>query len=229
MGDSTSASGPARGNNDVRSGDASGSFIDISATSTGVLVERAIEGDATAFDELLTHVSGRLCAIAHRMISAYPQVRRWEETEDVLQEALIRLQRALKEVKPDSVAGFFGLVTTLVRRTLIDFARHYYGVYGIGAKHQSGQLEQNSQGEMLVERLGKSEPPEDLDDWSAFHDAIEKLPDDERETFGLVWYAGLTQSHVGKVLGISSRTVIRRMNRARIMLNNLLTGQQPPV
>jgi len=49
-------------------------------------------------------------------------------------------------------------------------------------------------------------------------EAIDKLPEDEREVFDLVRMQGLTQSQTVEVLGISVRTVQRRLNRSRLLL-----------
>lgn len=196
---------------------------------TEELVQRANRGEPNAFDSLVEHVSGRLCALTHRMLDKYPHVRRWEETDDVLQEALVRLHRALTEVKPDSVGRFFGLASTLVRRTLIDLSRHYYGVYGMGAKHKSAVMNGNSESGDMLDYFASLDQPDSLEAWTAFHHAIENLPQSEKEAFSLVWYGGLTQKQVSEVLKVSERTVIRRMNRARLCLNGMLSGQQPPL
>jgi RNA polymerase sigma factor (sigma-70 family) len=202
------------------------SVPDSQSMDTGRLIHRANAGDFAAFDELIFHVSSRLCAIVHRMFANYPHVRRWEETDDVLQEVLVRLQRALKQVKPDSVGHFFGLAATIVRRTLIDLARHYYGVYGMGTKHKSAELVEGRADAVVPEDLRFAESSMDLEDWTAFHEAIERLPHVEKETFSLQWYAGLTQRQIGDLLGISERTVIRRMNRARILLSDQLADHE---
>ena len=46
-------------------------------------------------------------------------------------------------------------------------------------------------------------------------EAIDGLPEDEREAFGLVRIQGLTQAEAAEVLGVSAKTVQRRLNRAR--------------
>jgi RNA polymerase sigma-70 factor (ECF subfamily) len=192
------------------------------AVDTEDLLARANRGEPGAFDALIRHVSGRLLAIAHRMTANYPQVRRWEETDDILQESLLRMQRALTEVQPESLAGFFGLAATLLRRTLIDFSRHYYGAHGLGAKHQSGADWQHDLANRSAEGASSFEVLKSLEDWSAFHEAIGRLPDKEREVFGLLWYTGLSQRQVASLLRVSIRTIIRRMNRARLELYRLL-------
>ena len=43
--------------------------------------------------------------------------------------------------------------------------------------------------------------------------AIDGLPEDEREVFDLVRIQGLTQAEAAEVLGVSAKTVQRRLNR----------------
>jgi RNA polymerase sigma-70 factor (ECF subfamily) len=49
-------------------------------------------------------------------------------------------------------------------------------------------------------------------------EAINNLPEDEREVFELVRVQGLTQSEAAEVAGISTKTVQRRLNRALVLL-----------
>jgi len=70
------------------------------------LLDRWGQGDETAIDEIIAHSQDRLSRMAHRMLAAKPHVGRWNETDDLLQNALVRLHRALKAIKPDSKAAF---------------------------------------------------------------------------------------------------------------------------
>lgn len=195
------------------------------SVDTQRLVELAQGSDPAAFDALIHHVSRRLCAITHRMLATYPQVRRWEQTDDVLQELLLRLNRSLREVRPQSAAAFFGLAVTQLRRTLIDLSRHYNGVYGLGTMHESNADEKL--GSHTIEgNLRFAKPILALDDWTAFHEAIDRLPDAEREAFSLKWYAGLTQRQIGEFLDVSERTVIRRLINARTLLSGWLAEHE---
>src|SRR6266850_1826142 len=101
------------------------------------LLPRAVAGDAAAVDALLRHCSERLTILTRRMLGDYQRVRRWAETDDVLQNALVRLMGALRSVKPQTSRDFLALATLQIRRELIDLARHYYGPEGIGANHDS--------------------------------------------------------------------------------------------
>ena len=94
-------------------------------------------GDDAARTELLERAAQRLLELTRRMFRNYPQLRRWEETDDVFQNAILRLYRSLGDVRPDSVRGFFALAATQIRRTLIDLARHHFGPEGSAARHHS--------------------------------------------------------------------------------------------
>ena len=58
-------------------------------------------------------------------------------------------------------------------------------------------------------------------------DAIDKLPDEEREVFGLVRLQGLTNTEAAEVLDVSTKTVQRRLNRARLLLAEELDDLRP--
>ncbi len=177
-------------------------------------------GDESARTELLERAAKRLLQLTRRMFRNYPQLRRWEETDDVFQNALLRLYRSLGDVRPDSVRGFFALGATQIRRTLIDLARHYYGAEGRATHHhsKSGAADAPSK----IRSAGNDEPPETLEAWARFHEAVERLPAEERDAFGLIWYGEATQKEVAELLGVSERTVLRRLVRARLKLHEAL-------
>jgi RNA polymerase sigma-70 factor (ECF subfamily) len=58
-------------------------------------------------------------------------------------------------------------------------------------------------------------------------DAIEGLPEDERETFDLVAIQGLTHPETAAIVGVSEKTVQRRLNRARLLLAERLADLRP--
>jgi RNA polymerase sigma-70 factor (ECF subfamily) len=61
---------------------------------------------------------------------------------------------------------------------------------------------------------------------------IERLPGDEREAFDLVRIQGLTQADAAELLGVSVKTVQRRLNRGLLLLSqrldNLCPDGEPP-
>jgi len=57
--------------------------------------------------------------------------------------------------------------------------------------------------------------------------AIERLPEDERAIFDLVGIQGLTHAEAAAVVGVSEKTVQRRLNRARLLLAERLADLCP--
>jgi RNA polymerase sigma-70 factor (ECF subfamily) len=57
---------------------------------------------------------------------------------------------------------------------------------------------------------------------------VEHLPEQERQLVELLWYQGLEQQEVAKVLDVCERTVRRRWRSAKLRLYELLDGRVPP-
>ncbi len=57
--------------------------------------------------------------------------------------------------------------------------------------------------------------------------AIDDLPEEEREAFDLVRIQGMTQVEAAEVLGVSTKTVQRRLNRALLILSETLDDLRP--
>ena len=167
---------------------------------------------------ILQHTCERLQNMAKRMLRNSPKVRRWETTDDLLQEALLRLHRSLVEINPTTAKEFYGLAATQLRRQLVDLARKHYGKQGIGKNHFTD-------GEGSVQK-NAGHSPESLEDWTQLHERIEQLPLEEKEVFELFWYEGLTQADAAKILGISLATFKRRWQAARLRLNEWLREKE---
>ncbi|QEL17869.1 RNA polymerase sigma factor [Limnoglobus roseus] len=188
-----------------------------SDTQLQLVIDRLVAGDEAARSALLDHACDRLLLLTRKMFHAYRDLRRWEQTDDVFQTAMLRLHRALSDVKPESVRHFFNLGAVMIRRTLLDLAKHHLGPHGQGANHHT-----DGKGGAMNDR---AEQPEDLEGWSAFHAQVEGLPDEEREVVGLLYYEGLTQEEAAHVLGVGLRTVKRRWQSARLLLRQRLNEE----
>jgi RNA polymerase sigma factor (sigma-70 family) len=186
-------------------------------------VQRHAQGDDTAREQLLRAACDRLLRLTRKMLHDFPEVRRWEQTDDVWQNASLRLWRALEEVQPVDVRHFLRLAGLQIRRELIDLARRHGGREGIGAAHAS-QLpaERAGQSPDFCDRSELTLEPCRLAQWQEFHRRVEALPDLEREVFDLLWYHGLSQDEAAAVLEVSVRTVKRRWRSARLRLHEAL-------
>jgi RNA polymerase sigma-70 factor (ECF subfamily) len=187
---------------------------------THELLPRAVAGEEAAVNALLRHWGDRLTILTRCLLGDFERVRRWAETDDVLQNALLRLVGALRDVKPRTPREFLALASLQIRRELIDLARHYYGPEGIGANHES-RPPADSQGSGASDPADVHQEPASLAQWTELHELIGTLAAEDREVIGLLFYQGLSQAEAAAVLNVSLRTVQRRWHDALCNLHRV--------
>src|SRR5262249_14840743 len=152
----------------------------------------------------------------------YPAVRRWAEAEDVLQNALLRLLRALEGIQPGSMREFFGLAALQIRRELLDLAKQ---LRSAGGRDRPAAGPGGGRDALAGAPGPRWEEEPDLGDWEAFHRGVDALPAEQREVVGLLFYHGWSQAEVAQLFGVTERTV-RRWWRAA--LQRLQQWLHPP-
>ena len=168
---------------------------------------------------LIQQSSRSLINLTRRMFRKFPLLRRWEQTDDIFQNSMIRLYRALQSCKVESPRHFYNLAAVQIRRELIDLVRKYKAASNFASNHHSDCLDiQISQPDLNY----NSEVSIDLEKWTDFHLLAENLPEQEREIVDLLWYQGLNQEEAASLLHISLRTLKRRWQSARIKLHKTL-------
>jgi RNA polymerase sigma-70 factor (ECF subfamily) len=183
-------------------------------------------GEPTALDDLIRRTGERLKRLARKMLQGFPLVLAREDSEDVVQSALVRLTRSLHEVHPPTTADFFRLAAEHLRRELLDLARHHRRRLSISQPYpNAGGAE---------EAAAPFDPPDpnapgsgELDRWQGLHESVERLPTDLREVFSLTFYHGWTQAEIATLLVVSERQVRRLWRDACLRLNELLSGNLP--
>lgn len=190
-------------------------------------IGRLAAGDLAARDQIIELCADRLRQLAHRLLSGFPNVRRWEDTDDVFQAAAMRLHRTLGQIPIDSPRTLFALAATAVRRELIDLARRHAGPESYAANHGTNVIRRAavSTGYRYVDEVAA--PDASLDRWTMFQETIDSLPDDAREVFHLVWFLGAEQKTIAALLGCSERTVKSRWREARETVKAALQGRSP--
>ncbi len=192
--------------------------------ATPAIIERyliALSGDGPAdpfVRGLLDRAVGRLRVLCSNLLHrSYPRLTRPPmnvQTDELLDALIERLLKAMREARPQTVRQFFALADQHIRwelgdlaRRLNDHPRHVEMHENLAAAESSGS-ELSPDGRRILE-------------------AIEDLPEDEREVFSLVRIQGLTQAEAAAILGVSTKTVQRRLNRALTLLTQELDELRP--
>jgi RNA polymerase sigma factor (sigma-70 family) len=193
---------------------------------TSRLVNLLPDGGDDARNSLISHASDRLGRLARKMLKGFPGVRQSEQTDDVLNSAVIRLKQALSGVSVTSSRHFWNLATLQIRRELIDMSRRYRG----SQKQMPDPVTDRTvdgPGGQLQSQPDNSIEPDSLEAWTRFHEQIERLPENEQEVFGLIWYSGFRQKETAAQLGVTLDVVKKRWLSARLKLAKALSDEPP--
>ncbi len=158
-----------------------------------------------------------LCAAL--LLRSYPRLTKAPlnlETEEMLSSVVERLLKAMRSVRPTTVRQFFALANQHMRWELNDLARRLDKQMPLAELHDSA-----------MPGPPPSSGSEITPDTRRMLEAIEALPDDEREVFSLVRIQGMAQTEVADLIGVAVKTVQRRLNRCLVRLAAELGDLQP--
>jgi RNA polymerase sigma-70 factor (ECF subfamily) len=190
------------------------------------LLVRWQAGDRSAADALCRRVARRLELLARKMIGRFPNVRVLADTDDVFQDAMMRLLHTLTTLRPATTRDFFNLAAVHLRRTLLDLSRRVASRPDLHRRRS--MLESKDSRDDPIEELADPGPlPEDLERWCQFHEAIERLPVAERQVMDLVFYHGWSQERIAELFQVDERTVRRWWRHACDRIALELGGQFP--
>ncbi len=181
-----------------------------SDTRLGDLLGRIQSGDLAAREELISESYERFRKRASKMLKSFPSVARANETGDVLHPVLSRLHRDIGDIKFESVRHFIYVVAQKIKWELLDLAKKQIPTPDVSV--QNHVREDSTSGSGIS-----------LEDWSAFHKAVEELPDDTREVFCLRYYSRLTHQEIADLCELSVDQVKYLFKKAkRILRDHLL-------
>jgi len=126
-----------------------------------------------------------------------------------------RLLKAMRSVHSQTVRQFFALANQHMRWELNDLARRLNKKPVLSPIHDESVPAPASSGSVLSAEGRR------------MLEAIDALPEDEREVFGLVRIQGLTYVEAATVLGVSTKTVQRRLNQGLLLLEEQLYDLRP--
>jgi len=176
-------------------------------------------GEPEARDRLLIACRARIEKLAHWLLGSHPEIRRGaHDTEDILQDACVKLWRAIESEQPESERHLHALAAMQVRRIVIDLTRKFGGPRS-PVKNQATNVV--PRGSRTIDRTDEAaEVAEDFDttDMSHFHDEVAKLNAELREVFEHRFYLGGSVEDVARCVGCDPRTVKRRWKLAKEQL-----------
>ena len=191
-----------------------------------VIIQRyldALPGDTAAepvVRELLERSAGRLRVLcATFLYKSYPRLTRPPvnlEPDELLGGVVAGLLAALRTTRPPTVRRFFALANQHIRWQLLELARRLDERPAAAALPESGVAASPASS---ASGLGP--------DARRILEVIEGLPEDEREVFELVGIQGLTHAEAATVVGVSQKTVQRRLSEARLLLAERLADLRP--
>jgi RNA polymerase sigma factor (sigma-70 family) len=177
-----------------------------------------VRGDVPAepiVRDLLSRAVDRLHLICGRLLhQGYPRLTRGPvnfRSEELLGAVVERMIKAMRTLRPETVRQFFALANQHIRWELNDMAR---------------RLDEKAAAVPLSDSLASPEtgtgPVPDGPNMRRIFEAIENLPEDEREVFQLIRIQGMTKPEAADVTGVSVKTVHRRLNRCLLSLTDQL-------
>jgi RNA polymerase sigma-70 factor (ECF subfamily) len=197
----------------------------MASEQTSAVVQRYLDALAAGapadpvIRDLLDRAVRRLRLLGATLLHrSYPRLTRPPlnlESDELLGAVVERLLKALREARPVSVRQFFALAAQHMRWELDDLARRL--------DKQQGSIE-----------LGKDQVPAPESSGSGLSPtarrilvAIDALPEEEREVVNLVRVQGLTYAEAADLLGVSAKTVQRRLHRGLLSLTEQLPDLRP--
>lgn len=173
------------------------------------LIQRAAKGDGAAFSELMAQHESRMYAVTLRMCANR------EDAQDCLQDAMLRIYRAIGSFKGQS--AFSTWIYRITMNTCLDELRR--------RKSRSASS--------LDTLLESGWSPADEDDVPERHaiaseqrrtidQAISQLPEDMRAAVVLRDIQGFTYDEIADMLGANIGTVKSRISRGRERLRQIL-------
>ena len=137
------------------------------------------------------------------------------QPDEVLGSVVERLLKAMREARPPTVRQFFALVNQHLRWELNDLARRLDEqppAVGLNGMDVPAPASNDSELSPEARRILA---------------AIDELSEEEREVFCLVRIQGMTYAEAAGIVGVSVKTVLRRLNRARFLLAERLADLRP--
>jgi RNA polymerase sigma-70 factor (ECF subfamily) len=178
--------------------------------------DSAIEPVVRALLDRSVHRLHRLCGSL--LYKGYPRLTHPPlnlQADELLGAVVERLLKALRQARPSSARQFFALASQHMRWELNEMARRLDNQPAAEELREESMTAPASSGSGLTPNARR------------MLEEIARLPEDEREAFELVRIQGMSQIEAGRLLGVSTATVNRRLGRGVQLLADALGDLYP--
>lgn len=185
---------------------APGGAVTDPADLTTRLLNRLVDGDASAAEELMPVVYGELRGLAERHMVAQRSDHTLQPTA-LIHEAWMRIG-AQEDVRFECRAQFFSLASRVMRSVLVDHAR--------------ARSAAKREGDRIQLELGDDNTVANTTDLVELDDALAKLQEVDGDLVRLVelrFFGGLSHPEISEAMGLSLRRVERLWRLARAWLH----------
>jgi RNA polymerase sigma-70 factor (ECF subfamily) len=174
-------------------------------------VARVLQGDVSAFEEIVSATSGRLVRLSARMMGNVA------DAEDVVQEAYVKAYQSLVSGQFDGRSSVETWLYRIVSNASIDAMR--------SRARRARQADDVMEESMGTGGGGSLESAEARVALSELADWMGDLPPEQRAALTLTALEGMSAPEVAAILGISEGAVEQRLVRARATLRERRTSK----
>ena len=177
-------------------------------------VQAIRDGDAGAYRGLVEKYQQRVYTMVYGML------RNQEDARDITQDAFVKAYNNLDSFRLES--SFYTWLYRIAMNLAIDVTRRRKRRptaefdEAIGAKENDGQLSEVHQ----TQNPGKAFERKQL--YGRIMDAVEELPEDQRQVILLRELEGLSYKQISEILGVAEGTIMSRLFYARKRLQKTL-------
>jgi RNA polymerase sigma-70 factor (ECF subfamily) len=194
------------------------------------LIDRAVQGDQTAWGDLLARYRGRL-----RRMVAMRMDRRLQgrvDASDVIQEAMLEASRRLGDYKQNPTMPFFLWLRFLTGQRLLEQHRRHLGAQVRDAGREislyRGAMPETTTAALAAQLLGRHTSPSQAamraERKIRLQEALNGLDPVDREILALRHFEQLSNGEAAQVLDLDKSAASKRYARALIRLKDILAN-----
>jgi RNA polymerase sigma-70 factor (ECF subfamily) len=195
------------------------------------LVEKAVAGDDSAWERLMTDHRGRLRRMVALRLDQRLQGR--VDPSDVIQESYIDAARRLPGYAANPPMPFFLWLRYLAAQRLAEQHRRHLGAKGRDAGREislyHGAFPEATTAHLAAHLLGRLTTPSQaairVEQRLRLQEALNALETIDREILALRHFEQLSNGEAAEVLGLDKSAASKRYTRALVRLKNVLHGR----